>query len=111
MGDQFVLVPMQHRYLVGTQKSTDTIRYILEWNMKIDTQGMSFGDGKSGRTLEEQRAAIKPMQVNKLNIISDSLKIELKDLINEVLDERELEKKLNGPYDVFEDGEGEWGTY
>ena len=51
--------------------------------MKIDTQGMSFGDGKSGRTLEEQRAAIKPMQVNKLNIISDSLKIELKDLINE----------------------------
>ena len=80
-------------------------------SMKIDTQGMSFGDGKSGRTLEEQRAAIKPMQVNKLNIISDSLKIELKDLINEVLDERELEKKLNGPYDVFEDGEGEWGTY
>ena len=47
----------------------------------------------------------------KLNIISDALKIELKDLINEVLDERELEKKLNGPYDVFEDGEGEWGTY
>ena len=56
--------------------------------MKIDTQGMSFGDGKSGRTLEEQRAAIKPMQVNKLNLISDSLKVELKQLINEVLDER-----------------------
>ena len=81
--------------------------------MKIDTQGMSFGDGKSARTLEEQRAAIKPMQVNKLNIISDSLKIELKDLINEVLDEREHQKQLNGPYDFFEDedGEGEWGTY
>ena len=56
--------------------------------MKIDTQGMSFGDGKSGKTLEEQRAAIKPMQVNKLNLISDSLKVELKQLINEVLDER-----------------------
>tara|TARA_B100000524_G_scaffold170835_1_gene87435 strand:- start:23 stop:241 length:219 start_codon:yes stop_codon:yes gene_type:complete len=56
--------------------------------MKIDTQGMSFGDGTSGRTLEEQRAAIKPMQVNKLNLISDSLKVELKQLINEVLDER-----------------------
>ena len=56
--------------------------------MKIDTQGMSFGDGKSGRTLEEPRAAIKPMQVNKLNLISDSLKVELKQLINEVLDER-----------------------
>ena len=49
---------------------------------------MSFGDGKSGRTLEEQRAAIKPMQVNKLNLISDSLRVELKELINEVLDER-----------------------
>ena len=56
--------------------------------MKIDTQGMSFGDGTSGRTLEEQRAAIPPMQVNKMNLISDSLKVELKQLINEVLDER-----------------------
>ena len=56
--------------------------------MKIDTQGMSFGDGTTGKTLEEQRAAIKPMQVNKLNLISDSLKVELKQLINEVLDER-----------------------
>ena len=82
--------------------------------MKIDTQGMSFGDGKSGRILEEQRAAIKTMQVNKLNIISDSLKIELKDLINEVLDEREHEKKLEGPYDFPEDESDEWlyrGTY
>ena len=56
--------------------------------MKIDTQGMSFGDGTSGKTLEEQRAAIPPMQVNKMNLISDSLKVELKQLINEVLDER-----------------------
>tara|TARA_Y100000992_G_scaffold228262_1_gene159631 strand:- start:1352 stop:1582 length:231 start_codon:yes stop_codon:yes gene_type:complete len=57
--------------------------------MKIDTQGMSFGDGKdSGKSLEEQRNAIPPLQVNKINIISDSLKIELKQLINEVLDER-----------------------
>ena len=47
----------------------------------------------------------------KIDLISDALKAELKDLINEVLDERELEKKLNGPYDVFEYGEGEWGTY
>jgi len=82
--------------------------------MKIDTQGMSFGDGTSGRTLEEQRDAIPPLQVNKLNLISDSLKVELKQLINEVLDERELENKLNGPYDFFEDDETEntdWGTY
>tara|TARA_B100001248_G_scaffold106598_1_gene79507 strand:- start:285 stop:515 length:231 start_codon:yes stop_codon:yes gene_type:complete len=57
--------------------------------MKIDTQGMSFGDGKdSGKSLEEQRNAIPPLQVNKINLISDSLKTELKQLINEVLDER-----------------------
>ena len=50
---------------------------------------MSFGDGKdSGKSLEEQRNAIPPLQVNKINIISDSLKTELKQLINEVLDER-----------------------
>ena len=58
--------------------------------MKIDTQGMSYGDGKgSGKSLEEQRAAIPSFNPPKLNIISDSLKLELKELINEVLDERE----------------------
>jgi len=57
--------------------------------MTINTQGMSYGDGKGeGRSIEEQRDAIPPLKVNKLNLISDSLKIELKDLINEVLDER-----------------------
>jgi len=57
--------------------------------MKIDTQGMSYGDGKgSGKSLEEQRAAIPPADKHKLNLISDALKIELKELINEVLDER-----------------------
>ena len=71
--------------------------------MKIDTQGMSFGDGASGKTLEEQRAAIPPLQVREMNLISDSLKVELKQLINEVLDEREHQKKLDGPYDFPED--------
>ena len=57
--------------------------------MKIDTQGMSFGTEKSGgKSLQEQRDAIPPMVVNKKNLISDALKIELKQLINEVLDER-----------------------
>ena len=57
--------------------------------MKIDTQGMSYGDGKgSGKSLEEQRAAIPPADKHKLNLISDALKVELKELINEVLDER-----------------------
>ena len=57
--------------------------------MKIDTQGMSFGSGKSGKSIQEQRDAIPPMKVNKTNILSDALRIELKDLIHEVLDERE----------------------
>ena len=71
--------------------------------MKIDTQGMSYGTGKgSGKTLEEQRAAIPPAEFTKVNLISDALKEELKQLINEVLDERDLEKKLNGPYDFPE---------
>ena len=71
--------------------------------MKIDTQGMSYGTGKgSGKSLEEQRAAIPPAEFTKVNLISDALKEELKQLINEVLDERDIEKKLNGPYDFPE---------
>ena len=57
--------------------------------MKIDTQGMSFGTGDTGRSVQEQRDAIPDMKVNKNNILSDALRIELKDLIHEVLDERE----------------------
>ena len=37
------------------------------------------------------------------NLISDALKKELKALINEVLDEREYERKLNGPYYMVEE--------
>jgi len=58
--------------------------------MKIDTQGMSYGTGKSsGKTIEEQRAAIPDVVPKQINILSDALKQELKDLINEVLDERD----------------------
>ena len=57
--------------------------------MKIDTQGMSYGKGKGdGRSIEEQRAAIPPAEVTQVNLITDALKKELKQLINEVLDER-----------------------
>ena len=57
--------------------------------MKIDTQGMSYGTGKgTGKSLEEQRAAIPDVKPKKMNLISDALKVELKDIINEVLDER-----------------------
>ena len=69
--------------------------------MTINTQGMSYGDSSGGRSIEEQRAAIPPMKVEKMNLISDALKVELKQLINEVLDEREYQKKLNGPYDMY----------
>ena len=37
------------------------------------------------------------------NLISDALKEELKSLINEVLDERDHERKLKGPYDFPEE--------
>ena len=57
--------------------------------MKIDTQGMSYGTGKSnGKSIEEQRAALPDVEPKKINLISDALKDELKQLINEVLDER-----------------------
>tara|TARA_B100001057_G_scaffold327946_1_gene328274 strand:- start:741 stop:923 length:183 start_codon:yes stop_codon:yes gene_type:complete len=56
--------------------------------MKIDTQGMSFGSEKTGgKSLQEQRDAISPMVVNKTNLLSDALKKELKELMNEVLEE------------------------
>ena len=71
--------------------------------MKIDTQGMSYDTGKgSSKSLEEQRAAIPPFDPPKIPLITDMLKKELKEIINEVLDEREHEKKLNGPYDFPE---------
>ena len=58
--------------------------------MKIDTQGMSYGIGKgSGKSIEEQRAALPDVKPKKINLISDALKEELKQLINEVLDERD----------------------
>ena len=65
----------------------------------MDTQAMTFGSSSTPDDIQRQRDAIPPMVVNKMNLISDALKKELKDIINEVLDERELEKKMNGPYD------------
>ena len=67
---------------------------ILGMTMKIDTQGMSYGTGDGGKSLEEQRAAIPDVKPKQINIITDALKAELKEIINEVLDERE--KKDDG---------------
>tara|TARA_A100000172_G_scaffold79850_1_gene67897 strand:+ start:22 stop:297 length:276 start_codon:yes stop_codon:yes gene_type:complete len=68
----------------------------------MDTQAMSAGGGATS-DIEAQRDAIPPMKTNKMNLLSDAFKEELKELINEVLDERELRVKLNGPYDFPED--------
>ena len=54
----------------------------------MNTQGMSYGEGTVGKSVQEQRDAIPPMKVNKMNLISDALKAELKEIINEVLDEK-----------------------
>jgi hypothetical protein len=63
---------------------------------------MTLGGKGTPEDIQKQRDAIPPLKVNKMNLISDALKIELKELINEVLDERDMEKKLNGPYDFPE---------
>tara|TARA_S200000501_G_scaffold128919_1_gene121867 strand:- start:203 stop:409 length:207 start_codon:yes stop_codon:yes gene_type:complete len=54
----------------------------------MNTQGMSYGEGTVGKSVQEQRDAIPPMKVNKMNLLSDALKVELKELISEVLDEK-----------------------
>ena len=69
----------------------------------MDTQAMTFGSSATPDDIQRQRDAISPMVVNKMNLLSDALKIELKEFINEVLDERDIEKKMNGPYDFPED--------
>ena len=69
----------------------------------MDTQAMTFGGKSTPEDIEAQRAKIPDVIPNKINLISDALKKELKDIINEVLDERELEKKMNGPYDFPDD--------
>ncbi len=74
---------------------------------KIDTQGMS-GESTEGCTDniyprdENGEPIYPPMDIKPLTLIEPKLKEELKALINEVLDEREYQKKLNGPYDMPE---------
>ena len=69
----------------------------------MDTQAMTFGGKSTPSDIEAQRAKIPDVKPKEINIITDALKIELKQLINEVLDERELEKQMNGPYDFPEE--------
>ena len=69
----------------------------------MDTQAMTYGGKSTPSDIEAQRARIPDVKPKQINLISDALKKELKDIINEVLDERELEKKMNGPYDFPDD--------
>ena len=55
---------------------------------KIDTQGMSLpSDGKV-----KSKKMYPPLVIPKRNIFTDSERQELKDIINETLDEREQRK-------------------
>ena len=69
----------------------------------MDTQAMTYGGKSTPSDIEAQRAKIPDVEPKEINIITDALKKELKDIINEVLDERELEKQMNGPYDFPDD--------
>ena len=81
---------------------------------KIDTQGMSApADPNYKGPIKAQPH--KPMMIYPRRLHTPQMVKELKILINEVLDEREHKKKLDGPYDFYEeDGSDEWlyrGTY
>ena len=56
----------------------------------MNTQAMSAQLGAIDLTdIEEQRNRIPDLERKEMNLLSDAMKIELKQLINEVLDERE----------------------
>ena len=55
----------------------------------MDTQAMTLGSKGTPEDIQKQRDAIPPMVKNEMNLLSDALRKELKELINEVLDERE----------------------
>tara|TARA_B100000424_G_scaffold8_1_gene17 strand:+ start:141 stop:404 length:264 start_codon:yes stop_codon:yes gene_type:complete len=67
----------------------------------MDTQAMTLGGGTPD-DIQAQRDKIPDVVRKETTVLTDSLRKELKQLINEVLDERELQVKLNGPYDFPE---------
>ena len=73
---------------------------------KIDTQGMS-GEAVEGCKDNiyphdaDGNPIYPPANFKVWPIFEEKERQELKDIINEVLDERELKKKLNRPYDVY----------
>ena len=65
---------------------------------KIDTQGMS-GPTDPNYDPKKDKQKFKPMMVKPRRLFTPDYVKEVKILINEVLDEREYKKKLEGPYD------------
>ena len=55
----------------------------------MDTQAMTLGDKIIPSDIQAQRDRIPDAKPHQVNLISDALKLELKQLINEVLDERD----------------------
>ena len=69
---------------------------------KIDTQGMS-GPADPNYKPSGKPQEHKPMMIHPRRLFTPEYVKEMKILINEVLDEREYERKLNGPYDMVEE--------
>ena len=68
---------------------------------KIDTQGMS-GPVDPNYKGKPKAQPHKPWLCNPTRILTETMVKELKILINEVLDEREYKRRLEGPYDNVE---------
>ncbi len=56
----------------------------------MDTQAMTLG-GETPTDIQSQRDRIPDVKRKETTVLTDSLRKELKDLINEVLDERQLQ--------------------
>jgi len=68
--------------------------------MGIDTQGMAAPLSDDERAKLKLKPQVhKPMMVKPQRLFTPTYVKEMKILINEVLDEREYNKKLEGPYD------------
>jgi len=68
--------------------------------MKMDTQGMS---GPADPDYKGPKQVHKPMEIHPMRLFTPEMVKELKILINEVLDEREHNKKMQGPYDLYDE--------
>ena len=73
--------------------------------MKMDTQGMTLPldpNYKEKTSVEEQRKALPKAIITPRRLFTPEYVKEMKILINEVLDEREYNKRMNGAYDNVE---------